>query len=103
MYGFTKVDFDGGDPIHAMIFGSGNIAVTDITQLSINDTLLHGVAFSDAPTGTEVSEEILEELQGEPVASLDPKFVMLFDNPNSIDVVIRKLQAAKELMTTCAA
>jgi hypothetical protein len=92
-YGIQTLKYEDGQEIHSAVMGDGSVGITDIL---INDDGFVGVAIYDAPDNKIVGGPIDESKRGHPVTDLDIKFQMLFDNVDSIDVIIERLGAAKK-------
>ncbi len=96
-YGFMKIAYEDGQEIPSIVMGDGTIGVTDILK---NEEGLVGVGFWPAPDNGIVGNAVAEDKRGEPVTELGLQFQIMFDNPDSIDVVISRLQAAKDELIT---
>ena len=93
-YGIQTLDYEDGESIASAVMGGGNIRVSDIQK---NAAGFVGVAFSPAPDNKIIGNG-LGPNRGLPVTGMDIKFQMLFDNPDSIDVVMARLLAAKDTL-----
>lgn len=91
-YGILNIEYEDGQVIHSAVMGDGTVGVSDIL---LNDDGFVGVALWPAPDNKTIGIPIAQENNGKLVTDLNIKFQMLFDNPDSIDVVILKLQDAK--------
>lgn len=70
-------------------FGKGDIAVANAK----NDT--HVVIIFQNQTPREIGSTG-DILKGQSTDDINPQIIMIFDDENSIDVVIRKLQSAQD-------
>lgn len=95
-YGFTDIEYEDGEVIKSAVMGDGSVRVTDIL---LNEDGFVGVALSSAPDNKVIGEKLNPEAEGKPVTGLGIEFQMLFDKPESIDVVIQRLQAARDHLT----
>lgn len=93
MYGIKHLEYENGEKIHTAVMGRGSVKVTDIL---LNDDGFVGVAFGDAPDNKVIGFDLFQDEAGESMLGKGYKFQMLFDNPDSIDVVISKLNDAKK-------
>ena len=74
-------------------FGHGDIIVAPAAG---NGDATYYVLFRQAVKCYEIGENGIED--DDSLRVNDPDVIMSFDNPSSIDVVIRQLQAAKDAM-----
>lgn len=95
-YGIQTLEYKDGEKIPSAIMGDGSVGVVDILK---NKEGFVGVAFYPAPQNTVIGEFINPEAHGKPVTRLGIKVQLLFDKAESIDVVVAKLQAARESLT----
>ncbi len=93
MYGIQHLEYGNGEKIHSAVMGSGSVKVTDIL---LNDDGFVGVAFADAPENKVIGFDLHKDEQNGSMLNKGYKIQMLFDNPDSIDVVISKLNDAKK-------
>ena len=73
-------------------FGHGDIIVATASLAAENGDTTY-VLFRQAVKCYEIGEK-----NDNPLVVNDPDIIMSFDNPSSIDVVIKQLQAAKNVM-----
>ncbi len=85
--------------VPGVVFGNGSIRVTTIYNPEENVT---GISLCYAPENRPVGELFIEDgVMKDPnedplYVQKNAKYQLLFDNPNSIDVVIARLQEAKD-------
>ena len=92
-YGFEIIEYENGKPVPSAIFGDGTIRVS--TSLPNGDGFT-GVVFSHAPNNKTIGAHIDHESEGKAInEAFDLEYHLLFDNPDSIDVVIVHLETAK--------
>ena len=94
-YGFSEVDFQGIE-IPVYTFGGGNITVT--SAFSDGDGF-SGIALSKAPNKTKIGEYANHGIAGGKMTEIpDLHCYLRFDNVESVDIVIAKLNDAKAHM-----
>lgn len=98
-YGFKELNYADIDKITpSVILGNGSVRVTTVYNPVTNTT---GVSFCPAEENRIVGREFVKDgtpcdKQEDPdFDSKNAKFQILFDNPDSIDVVIARLNEAK--------
>lgn len=94
-YGLQDIEYDDGETIKSIVLGDGTTRVTSLVK---NDDGLVGVSFSPAPQNKIVGNDIDLDRVGSPVTGLGIHTQVLFDNPDSIDVVIARLEDAKKYL-----
>ncbi len=99
-YGFMDIKYTSiNHEVSSVVFGNGSIRVTTIYNPEENTT---GISLCDAPENRPVGElYIVDGVAKDPeecplYIQKNAKFQMLFDNVNSIDVVINRLTEARE-------
>ena len=98
-YGYSDIFYENGDSIPTVTLGNGSVNVHSLASIGGGQS---GIAFSDRGCVGEI---------GEDTTSSDAAFTndlgvymqILFTNPDSIDVMIEKLQTAKEYLTNLSA
>lgn len=92
-YGIHDYTYEpGNEVIKTAVFGDGSVMVG---SLACNYGGFVGVMFAPA-RGEYMIGEYESKRKGKPIAGLGTEFIMTFDNPDSIDVVIAALESAKE-------
>ena len=88
--------YKDGKGIEVCQLGKGDILVSDVYLEGIRPKDCVGVVFGEVEEG-EINRE-LPEFKNKMDHEANVRFKLLFTNPNSIDVVVNALQAAKESM-----
>lgn len=91
-YGFVEIEYPDGEAIDSVVMGNGSVRVTSILK---NEEGFSGVAFSPAPDGKMPIGKDDFTNTGEPVTDMGIENQLLFDNPDSVDAVIKALTRAK--------
>ena len=93
-YGFVNLEYENGEIIPSIVMGNGTVKVT---SLLLNEDGLVGVAFTPAPHNKTVGN--YDNVgYGETMLGTGVLHQMLFDNPDSIDVVIDRLIDTKNAL-----
>lgn len=90
-YGFCKTTYSDGSVVPTLVFGGGNIKVTSFLKNEDDET---GVGFSEVKEAKEVGYLDMTKY-GDEVNTKEMGFQFMFDNADSIDVVIDALNRAK--------
>lgn len=92
-FGFGETQYDELEPIASVTFGDGSLCVTDVTMDGYG---FSAVSITQGLDNRGVGGDMTDLVQGRLGESITPGLLLRFNNPDSIDVVIGKLQLAKE-------
>ena len=96
MYGYQEITYEGDETkrnIPSVTLGDGSVGISCISGNGFS-----GVAFSQLKYNSAVGDSISNPFYGKPVYESDPYFMLMFDNPKSVDAVIETLQELKAYM-----
>ncbi len=92
-FGFGTVNYENTKPISSITFGDGSLCVTDVT---VDGYGFSGVSITEGLENRGVGSDMTDLVSGKVGESVTPDIILRFNNPESIDVVISKLELARE-------
>jgi len=93
-YGFYKIQYEGMEPVKSITIGDGSVLISGI---ALDSDGFASVAFScDKGRGVGVSEDVPEGTLLKDYMGVD--FMLRFDNPLSVDVLMEKLVDCKKYL-----